>query len=102
MSPAYHTDDPVYGATGTHPCVFLDPSLIELIAHLNARPDKQYDLRPYLFSLFVVDLWIVCRVADFLEDRGFTRVGPAHDEDPEPPEFLSDVVDLHSVGKYDE
>ena len=76
--------------------------MIELIANLNACGDQRYDVRPYLVSLTVVDLWIFRRVADFLEDRGFARVGPAHDEDPEPPEFLSDVVDLHSRGQYDE
>ena len=76
--------------------------MIELIANLNARQDQKYDVRPYLVSLLVVDLWIFRRVADSLEDRGFARVGPAHDEDPEPPEFLSDVVDLHSGGQYDE
>ena len=95
-------DDRVYGATGTHPRGFLDPSMIELIANLNARQDQKYDVRPYLVSLLVVDLWIFRRVADFLEDRGFARVGPTHDEDPEPPAFLSDVVDLHSRSQYDE
>ena len=102
VSAAHHTDDQVYGATGTYPRGFLDPSRIELIASLNARRDQQDDVRPYLFSLIVVDLWIFRRVADFLEDRGLARVGSAHDEDPEPPELLSDVVDLHNGGKYDE
>ena len=56
-------------------------------------------VRPYFASLIVVDLWIFRRVADLLEDRSFTRVGPADNENPEPSKFLFDVFDFHSVGE---
>lgn len=42
----------------------------------------------------VADLWIFGRVADFLENGRFTRIGSADNKNPKPSKFLPDVFDL--------
>lgn len=61
------------------------------------RNQKQEVQLAYSISHTVVDLWILGRVADFLENSGFTRVGTADDENSEPSKCLFDVFGLHSV-----
>ena len=77
-------------------CRFLDLCTINLGRNYQHLARSKSERRPYLFSLIIVDLWVLCRVADSLENGCFTRVGSADDENPEPSKFLSKIFDRHS------
>ena len=85
--------------TCTYPRRFLDLCMINLITSHQSLVSYQLEMKPYFSPLIVVDLWVFRRVADFLENGRFTRIGPADNENPEPSESLSEVFDWHSVGE---
>ena len=85
-------------ATCTYPRRFLDLCTINLITNYQSLVRSKLERKPYSSSLIVVDLWVFDRVADFLENGRFTRIGPADNENPEPSKSLSEVFDWHSVG----
>ena len=85
--------------TCTYPRRFLDLCTINLITNHQFLVRSKPKRKPYSSPLIVVDLWAFRRVADFLEDSRFTRVGPADNENPESSKSLSEVFDGHSVGE---
>ena len=98
----YVLDEPengIYVTTSAYPRRFLDLCMINLITNHQYLVRSKPDRIPYFSPLIVVDLWVFHRVADFLENGRFTRVGPADNENPEPSKFLSEVFDWHSVGE---
>ena len=78
---------------------FLDLCTINLITNRQRLTGLKPRKNAHFFSLFVVDLWVLRRVADSLKNGCFTRAGPADNENPEPWKFLSQVFVLHGVNE---
>ena len=73
--------------------------MINLITSHQSLVRYKLERKPYFSPPIVVDLWVFRRVADFLENGCFTRVGSADNENPEPSKSLSELFDWHSVGE---